>query len=134
MKKTEKVGYVDGFVLIVPIKNRGTYIEMAKGAGKMWIKCGALGYFESVGDDFNAVGAGEMKGMAFPDLTKIKSGETVWFSYITYRSRAHRDQVNKKVNVKIAKIDPKVRDMNLHFDLGRMAFGGFKVEVDLLGE
>src|SRR3989344_6535104 len=91
-----KTKYVDGFVLVVPKKKVEEYRKMAEGGKKMWMKYGALDYKECIGDDLNP-NMGGMKGLTFTKMVKLKKGETVWFSYITYKSRAHRDQVNKKV-------------------------------------
>jgi uncharacterized protein YbaA (DUF1428 family) len=86
------MAYVDGFVLAVPEKNLQTYRQIAKQAGKIWRKHGALQYVEAVGDDL------EVKfGVPFTKMMKIKSGETVIFSWIVFKSRAHRDRVNAKV-------------------------------------
>ena len=115
--------YVDGFVLPVPKKNLRAYLEMAKMGGKVWKSHGALEYRECVGDD--------LKGIAWPfaKTVKAKSGETVVFSWIVYKSRAHRDRVNKKVMKDprlLAMMDPK----KMPFDVNRMAYGGFKVIVN----
>ena len=84
--------YVDGFVLPVPMKNLAAYRKMASKAGKMWMKYGALSYFEAVADDVKPG-----KSTSFPQSVKLKEGETVIFAWITYKSRKHRDQVNAKV-------------------------------------
>ena len=106
MAKTKKPTslYVDGFVLPVPKKNLAAYKRISTKAGKVWMELGALEYRESVGDD--------LKGLAFPfaKTVKAKPNETVVFSWITYKSKAHRDAVNKKVmaDPRIAKMmDPK---------------------------
>ncbi|MEK6822618.1 MAG: DUF1428 domain-containing protein [Nanoarchaeota archaeon] len=114
--------YVDGFVLPVPKKNVKKYIKMAKFGGKLWKEHGAIGYKECVGDDLH------MKGiLPFPRQIRSKSNETVFFSFITYKSRAHRDKVNAKVMK-----DPRCATMPslMPFDMKRMAAGGFKVVVD----
>ncbi|HET9528500.1 MAG TPA: DUF1428 domain-containing protein [Pyrinomonadaceae bacterium] len=117
--------YVDGFVLPVPEKNLKDYRTMAQKAGKIWKEHGALEYLEAVGDDL------EVKfGLPFTKLAKPKPGETVIFSFIVYKSRAHRDQVNAKVMS-----DPRLNKMMekgpMPFDVKRMAYGGFKGLVDL---
>ena len=119
------MAYVDGFVLPVPKKNREAYVKMARKAGKVWRDHGALDYKECVADDVK-VG----KRTSFPRSVKLKTGETVIFSYITYKSRADRDRVFAKVmkDPRLAKMmDPKA----MPFDGKRMIFGGFKVMVDL---
>ena len=120
--------YVDGFVLVVPKKKVTAYRKMAEGGAKVWIKCGALDYKECMGDDLNP-NMGGMLALTFPKMVKIKKNETVWFSYITYKSRAHRDQVNKKVMVEMDKKYKGKKMPPMPFDMKRMAFGGFKVIV-----
>jgi uncharacterized protein YbaA (DUF1428 family) len=118
-------GYVDGFVLAVPKRKIETYRRISSTAGRIWKKHGALDYVECVGEDLNT-----KMGVPFPRLAKAKSGETVFFSWILYKSRAHRDRVNAKVmkDPRMVKMmDPKA----MPFDMKRMAFGGFKVVVDL---
>ena len=86
------MSYVDGFVLVVPKKKLAIYKKMATRAAKVWRDHGALDYRECVGDDLKV-----KMGLPFPKLAKTKPGETVVFSYIVYKSRAHRDKVNAKV-------------------------------------
>jgi uncharacterized protein YbaA (DUF1428 family) len=116
--------YVDGYVLPVPKKNLQTYRRMAQKAGKIWREHGALEYIECVADDVKPG-----KRTSFPQSVKLKSGETVIFAYIAYKSRAHRDQVNAKVmkDPRLASMmDPKA----MPFDAKRMFWGGFKLLVD----
>ena len=113
--------YVDGFVLPVPKRNIAAYRRMAQTAGKVWRDHGALDYKECVGDDLNV-----KMGMPFPRGIRSKSGETVVFAYIVYKSRAHRDKVNAKVMK-----DPRLKmPKSMPFDVKRMLYGGFKVIVD----
>ena len=121
--------YVDGFVLAIPKKNLKLYEKMAKEGAKAWKKHGALEYFECVGDDLSP-NMGGMKGLTFPKMTKLKKDETVWFSFIVYKSRKHRDQVNAKVMKEFEKKSKKHKDQPMPFDLKRMAYGGFKVVVE----
>jgi len=122
-----KTRYVDGFVFVVSKKKIKEYIKMAEGGAKIWIKCGALDYKECIGDDlYPNMG---MPMLTFQKLAKIKKGETVWFSYITYKSKVHRDFVNKKVMAMMDKEPKKYKDMPMPFDMKRMAYGGFKVVV-----
>jgi uncharacterized protein YbaA (DUF1428 family) len=118
------MSYVDGFVLPVPKKKVPEYRAMARKANKVWREHGALEFRECIADDVK-VG----KRTSFPRSVKLKGGETVVFSWIVYKSRAHRDQVNAKVmkDPRLAKMmDPKA----LPFDGKRMIFGGFKVMID----
>ncbi|MCI0532064.1 MAG: DUF1428 domain-containing protein [candidate division Zixibacteria bacterium] len=115
--------YIDGFVLTVPKKKLTSYRRMSQLAGKVWRGYGAQQYFECVGEDLKV-----KMGLPFPRLTKLKPGETVVFSWIGYKSKAHRDKVNAKVmkDKRIAKMMTKA----MPFDVKRMAYGGFKVFVD----
>jgi uncharacterized protein YbaA (DUF1428 family) len=117
--------YIDGFVLVVPKKNIKAYSRMALAAGKIWREHGALEFLECVGDDLQV-----RMGVPFPRLAKTKAGETVFFSFIVYKSRAHRDSVNKRVMK-----DPRMAKMMekgpMPFDPKRMAYGGFKALVDI---
>jgi uncharacterized protein YbaA (DUF1428 family) len=115
--------YVDGFVLPVPKRNVAAYRRIASQAGRVWREHGALEYRECVGDDLATT-----MGIAFPRALKVKRGETVFFSWIVYKSRAHRDRVNAKVMK-----DPRMATMMTGkppFDYRRMLCGGFQVLVD----
>ena len=118
------MSYVDGYVLPVPRRNLGAYRRMAKDAGKVWMKSGALQFVETVADDVKFG-----RRTSFPRSVKLKRGEVVVFSFIVYRSRAQRDRINKKV-MKIFTNDPKWRKFmnqkNMPFDGKRMFWGGFK--------
>jgi uncharacterized protein YbaA (DUF1428 family) len=113
--------YVDGFVIPVPKKKLKAYLKLARLAGKIWLEHGALDFRETVADDVK-VG----KRTSFPRSVKLKSGETVVFSWIVYKSRAHRDKVNAKVlkDPRFGKMMENPKDMP--FDGKRMIFGGFK--------
>ncbi|MBS3168716.1 DUF1428 domain-containing protein [Candidatus Woesearchaeota archaeon] len=124
------MAYVDGFVIPIPKKNLDEYKKMAKIGGKMWMKHGALEYFECVGDDLNPKMEG-MKMTGFPKMTNIKSNETVIYSFIIYNSKVHRDKVNAKVMKEIEKEMAKWKDKPMPFDVKRMAYGGFKSIVEL---
>ena len=118
------MNYVDGFVLPVPKKKVAAYRSMAKLASKVWMQHGALGFYESIADD---VPYG--KRTSFPRSVKLKRGETVVFSWIIYKSRAHRDKVMKKV-MKDPRLNTMMSGKEMPFDAKRMIFGGFKVIVE----
>ena len=117
--------YVDGYVLPVPKKNLQIYRRMAQKAGNIWREYGALEFRECVGDDLKTKMA-----RSFPSMVKPKRGEAVVFSWIVFKSRAHRDSVNAKVMK-----DPRLATMmcmkSMPFDSKRMVYGGFKTIVDL---
>ena len=116
--------YVDGFVLVVPVKKMVEYKKLAKLGGRVWRDHGALDYKECVGEDLNL-----KWGLPFPKLAKIRKGETVVFSWITYKSRKHRDQVNARV-MKDKRLTGCMDPKAMPFDMKRMSCGGFQVLVD----
>lgn len=117
--------YVDGFVIPLPKKNIPMYRKIARAAGKVWMEHGALEFRECVAEDTTIQGV-----ISFPAHIKAKAGETVLFSWIVYKSRAHRDKVNAKVMA-----DPRMNKMmenkEMPFDVKRMVMGGFETIVDL---
>jgi uncharacterized protein YbaA (DUF1428 family) len=117
--------YVDGFIVPVPKKKLAEYKKISLKAGKVWKDHGAIDYHECVADDVK-VG----KWTSFPRSVKLKKNETVVFSWITYKSRKHRDAVMKKVMA-----DKRLADMmnpkSMPFDTKRMIFGGFKSFIDM---
>ena len=118
------MAYVDGFVIALPRRKLPLYRRIARQAGKIWKKHGALEYRECAGDDLKI-----KMGVPFPKLARVKPGETVVFSWILYRNRRDRDRVNAKVMT-----DPRIERMMkvpMPFDMKRMAYGGFKVIVDM---
>ena len=117
--------YVDGFVLPVPKKNLAAYRRMAQKAGRVWRDHGALEFRECAGDDLNV-----KMGVSFPRKLKLKRGETVVFSWIVFKSRAHRDSVNAKV-MKDQRLAKMMDTKSMPFDVKRMVYGGFKILVDV---
>jgi uncharacterized protein YbaA (DUF1428 family) len=117
--------YVDGFVLPVPLDKTAAYTKIARKAAKVWIDHGALEVRECIADDVKPG-----KWTSFPQAVKLKDGEAVWFSWIVFKSRRHRDQVNKKVLA-----DPRLASMMnpqaMPFDGKRMFWGGFKPMVSM---
>lgn len=127
-----KSTYIDAFVLVIKKDKVEKYKKMATDGCNVWMKFGALSYRECMGDDL----APSMEGMEscpFPELVHLKDDETVWFSYIEYESKEHRDAVNKKV---MAHWDEKFKEnpdaMNEYgdvLDMKRMSTGGFSIVV-----
>ena len=115
--------YIDGFLLPVPRRQLEAYRKLSVKAGKIWREHGALEYRECIGDDLDT-----KMGVPFTKPARAKRGEAVVFSWIVYKSKAHRDRVNAKVMK-----DPrlKMEGMPMPFDVKRMAYGGFEVFVDL---
>jgi uncharacterized protein YbaA (DUF1428 family) len=119
--------YIDGFVLPIPNKNVKVYTTIARKCAKIWQEHGALAYFECKADDVS-VG----KVTSFPRAVKLKKGETAFFSFIIYKSRAQRNRVNKAV-MKDPRMAAIMKTHGMPFDGKRMIFGGFKSIVSLGG-
>ena len=119
--------YVDGFVLPLKKRNLPAYRRIARLAGKVWREHGAIEYVECIGDSFVSKMGGETHRSIFPKIARTKPGETVVFSWITYKSKAQRDRINAKVMK-----DPRLKmdGASMPFDMKRMTYGGFKVFVD----
>lgn len=122
----KKGKYVDGFVISIPKKNTAQYKKLASEACAVWKKFGALDYKECMIDDPKP----KFVELTFAKLAKSKPGETVWFSFIVYKSRQHRDAVNKKVMAYFEKKYGKEM-MQMPFDMKRFSYGGFAVEVGM---
>jgi len=118
------MAYVDGFVMVVPKKSIDAYVKISKKAGKVWREYGALEYRECAGDDLDMP-----FGRPFPKLLKLKPDETAVFSWIVYKTKAQRDQVNAKVmkDKRMNEWDPKT----MPFDVKKMSMGGFTMLVDM---
>ena len=119
------MAYVDGFIVPVPMENIDAYREVARKCGAIWREHGALQFRECIADD---VKPGKLT--SFPQSVDLQEGETVVFSWITYESRAHRDEVNEKV-MKDPRMAPMMDPAAMPFDGKRMIYGGFDVLVDL---
>jgi uncharacterized protein YbaA (DUF1428 family) len=119
------MAYVDGYVLPVAKKNVAAYRRLARKSGRIWREHGALEFRECIGDDLDV-----KMLLPFPRAMKIKPGETVFFSWIVFKSRAHRDRVNAKVWN-----DPRLAgsmDMkSMPFDARRTMYAGFRILVDV---
>lgn len=122
--------YVDGFVLVVPKGKTDEYRKMAESGRDSWMKHGALAYFECRGDDLAPQEMGGERTRAFTEMAGANDIETVWFSFITFNSKAHRDEVNAKVMAEMSEKMQELKDFPMPFDMKRMAYGGFQVEVE----
>jgi uncharacterized protein YbaA (DUF1428 family) len=117
--------YVDGFIVAVPKKNVDAYKRLARKAGKIWKEHGALEFRECIADDVK-----KGKLTSFPRAVQMKPSETVFFSYIVYKSRKDRDRVNAKV-MKDPRLAGMMSGKDMPFDGKRLIYGGFKVTVDI---
>ena len=121
------MAYVDGYLIPIPRKNVARYRRIAAKACRVWLDHGALEYRECVGDDLNIKGV-----VSFTRSARCKPGETAVFSWIVYKSRAHRDRVNAAV-MKDPRIEAMMAGKTNPFDMKRMVCGGFKAIVDSVG-
>jgi len=118
--------YVDGFVACVPKKNLAEYRRLASLAGRIWLENGALEFRDCAGDEISTPGP----GLSFVHLAKPKRGETVMFSWIVFKSKADRDRINSRV-LKDPRLLARLNKKPMPFDEKRMAWGGFRVLIDL---
>ncbi len=122
--------YVDGFVLVVPKGKEEAYRKMAEDGRDSWMRHGALQYFECRGDDLKQQENGDEKSRAFAEMTNAATDENVWFSFIVFNSKEHRDEVNKKVMEEMAETYKDMLDFEMPMDMKKMAYGGFEVAVE----
>lgn len=120
--------YVDGFVLVVPKGKEADYEKMATMGRDLWMKHGALQYFETRGDDLEQQEMGGVKSRAFTEMAGASAEDNVWFSFIVFNSKEHRDEVNKKVLDEMSEMPADNFDMPN--DMTKMAYGGFEVAVE----
>jgi len=122
--------YVDGFVLVVPKGKEAEYKKMAEEGRDSWMKHGALEYFECKGDDLKQEEMGPIKSRSFSEMTGAKEEDDVWFSFIVFESKQHRDLVNKKVMAEMDETYKEQSDFIMPFEMSQMAKGGFEVVVE----
>lgn len=122
--------YIDGFVLVVPKGKEAEYEEMARMGRDSWMRHGALQYFECRGDDLKQQEMGDQKSRAFTEMAGASADENVWFSFIVFESKEHRDEVNKKVMAEMDEQYSEQVDFEMPNDMRKMAYGGFMVAVE----
>jgi len=121
--------YVDGFVLVVPKGKEAEYQKMAEMGRDSWMRHGALQYFECRGDDLKQQEMGGQKSRAYAEMTGANGDENVWFSFIVFNSKEHRDEVNKKVMDEMGSSEYQ-GDFEMPNDMKKMAYGGFEAVVE----
>lgn len=122
--------YIDGFVLVVPKGKEAEYQKMAEMGRDSWMKHGALQYFECKGDDLKQQEMGGQKSRAYKEMAGAGDDENVWFSFIVFESKEHRDEVNKKVIAEMNELYSDQPDFEMPSDMKKMAYGGFAVAVE----
>lgn len=120
--------YVDGFVIPLKKDKVNAYRRMATYGKKAWMKHGAVDYYECVSDDLRVK---KGMGQGFKKMVKLKNNEACIFSFIVFKSRAHRDEVNKKVMAEMKKhmTQKDMEKMGEMMDMKRFSYGGFKTIV-----
>jgi uncharacterized protein YbaA (DUF1428 family) len=112
--------YADGFVLPVPWRNAEKYRRIAQKAGKIWrARVPRVHRRRREGGPHHLVSAER----------EAEAAEAMWFSWIVFKSRKHRDRVNVKVmkDSRIAAMGPR----SMPYDARRVSYGGFEVRVDV---
>lgn len=122
--------YVDGFVLVVPRGKEAEYQKMAEMGRDSWMRHGALQYFECRGDDLKPQEMGDQKSRAFAEMAGVGVDDNVWFSFIVFESKAHRDEVNSKVMAEMDESYADQTNFEMPTDMKKMAYGGFAVAVE----
>ena len=117
------MNYIDAYVAAVPTANKEAYRLMAEKMAILFKKHGALNVIENWGDDVP-----EGKLTSFTMAVQREESESIVFSWITWPSRAVRDE-----GWKVIMQDPIMQDDNYKniFDGKRMIFGGFQTIVEV---
>lgn len=115
------MSYIDGFVIPVPVGKKEAYRAMAAEAAPVFREYGATRIVECWGDDVPDGKVTDFKG-----AVKAESGENVVFSWISWPSKAVRDEANKKIME-----DPRMKmGDDMPFDGKRLIYGGFEILLD----
>lgn len=122
--------YVDGFVLVIPKGKEAEYQKMAEMGRDSWMKHGALQFYECRGEDLKQQEMGDQKSRAFKEMAGANDEENVWFSFIVFESKEHRDEVNKKVMDEMNESFGDQGDFEMPNDMKKMAYGGFEAAVE----
>lgn len=122
--------YIDGFVIVIPKGKAEDYKKMAEEGRDSWLRHGALQYFECKSDDLKQQEMGPIKSRSYREMTGAQEGDDVWFSFIVFESKEHRDEVNKKVMAEMDEAYAEQTDFVAPFEMSQMAYGGFEVVVE----
>lgn len=122
--------YVDGFILVIPKGKEAEYQKMAEDGRDSWMKHGALQYFECKGNDLKQQEMGDLKSRDYKEMTGAGDDENVWYSFIVFESKEHRDKVNKKVMAEMDEAYSEQTSFEMPNDMTKMAYGGFEVAVE----
>lgn len=121
--------YVDGFILVIPKDKTEEYRKMAEMGRDSWLKHGALEYYETRSDDLTQQDMGGIMSRSFTDIAGATEKDDVWFSFIVFQSKEHRDEVNAKVYAEMDNMSEEMKQISMSIDMSKMAYGGFRAEV-----
>ena len=122
--------YIDGFVLVVPKGKEAEYQKMAEEGRDSWMRHGALQYFECRGEDLKQQEMGDEKSRSFREMAGATDDDNVWFSFIVFESKDHRDAVNAAVMKEMEASTSDYSGVAMPFSMQQMAYGGFEVAVE----
>lgn len=115
--------YIDICIMPIPKRKVAQYAKGTRRIGKMLLEHGALASRDYVADDKNATKD------SFPKSIKVKKGEVLIYAVAEFKSKAHREQVFKKMFK-----DPRMADFDTgtpFVDHKRSIVGGFSSLVEL---
>jgi uncharacterized protein YbaA (DUF1428 family) len=113
--------YVESYILPVVESRLAEYRQIAEDSAIIWLELGALSVMEATAHD-TPYG----KTTSFPRAVALQEGEIVVVAYLTFRDRAHRDEVIGKMES-----DPRMEALfsKAPVDGKRMIWGGFDTIV-----
>lgn len=116
------MSYYETFVAPVPRDKLDDYFAISAKMVPIWKAHGALTVVEARPENVP-----NGKDSSFPQAVKCAANEVPAFGFITFRDRAHRDEVIEK-----AMADPAMGALMLQLplDAKRMIFGGFIAEIE----
>lgn len=115
---------------MIPKGKEAEYQKMAEMGRDAWMKHGALQYFECRGEDLKQQEMGDLKSRDYKEMTGAGESDNVWFSFIVFESKAHRDEVNAKVMKQMGEEYSDATSFEMPNDMQKMAYGGFEVVVE----
>ena len=115
------MAYIEGFLVAVPVANKGAYIKAATSLVPMMKEFGVTRFVENWGDDLPEGQVTDMRR-----AVKATADETVVFSWFEYPDKATRDAANARMRA-----DPRMEELgkDMPFDGMRMIYGGFETLV-----
>lgn len=116
--------YIDVYLLPIPKDNVSEYRKLARNAGRIFRKHGALTYREYVASDLSV-----KEITPFPNVIKLNDDEVLIYAAVEFKSESHRNRTMKAIFA-----DPDLEKMMTEkplFDMKRMVYGGFSLLVEV---